>query len=377
MSRNSASDPDDARRAHVVVDPDPKRMQAFLDLLRQRKEPRIPGSTLWVLFGQTFPYRPGSTESRHWFLAVLREAEKQGIICLPPVGGKRWDHGLSPPVPTSVQKVATPPSKTEERWRTFPWHPQLSWIADLDTLSTDQELFLKRIQEALIQGMFQKRAPFTYRSLQLTGNEKRLGELVRTALFKPGRLSLDFLGCAPDIPPLALERVGEGPVALVFENASAWRCAYDVLTHLPRSPYGFLGYGAGAVFEKSILHLKLSRHQIERIEYIGDLDRPGLRIASACARLARAEGLPPLVPAQGLHQAMVQAAQNFGYPEGMEYRTEEKRRDPQDETLVTWLPETIRAKVLLILRAGRRIPEEVLGPEEMRMIWDDPSFTVG
>src|SRR5579859_751344 len=198
---------------NALVDHDPERIQAFLNLLRQSKGPRIRDSVLWLLFGKTFPYRPGSTESRRWLLVALHEAEQQGIIRLPPAQGKRWDHGLSPPLPTSVKKITTSPSMKEACWRTFPWHPNLSWVADLETLSSDQEAFLKCIQKALIQGTFQKRAPLKYRSLQLTGSEKRLGELVRTALFKRGRLSLELLGCVPDIPPLALEYLGERPVA--------------------------------------------------------------------------------------------------------------------------------------------------------------------
>jgi hypothetical protein len=331
---------------NAVVDRDPERVQAFLNLLAERKESRLSLATLWALFSQAFPHRSGITESRRWLLAALYEAEQQGIIRLPPAHGKRWDRGLSPPLPTSVQKIIAPSTREKTSWRTFPWHPHLSWIADLETLSPDQETFLKSVQEAFVRGMFQKRAPLKYRSLQLTGNEKRLGEFARTVLFKPGRLSLEFLGCIPDVPPLALECISEQPVALVFENASVFRTAYEVLLQLPKPPYGLLGYGAGAVFEKSILHLKLSKHNIERIEYVGDIDRPGLRIASASARLARTEGLPPLVPARGLHQAMLRSIKQFGYPEGIEYEEKERRSDPGDEELTSWLPEDVRSACL-------------------------------
>jgi hypothetical protein len=54
----------------------------------------------------------------------------------------------------------------------------------------------------------------------------------------------------------------------------------------------------------------------------------------------------------------------------MEYRDSEQQSELSDETLVAWLPEDIRADILTIIRAGRRIPEEILGPIEMLHIWE-------
>jgi hypothetical protein len=39
--------------------------------------------------------------------------------------------------------------------------------------------------------------------------------------------------------------------------------------------------------------------------------------------------------------------------------------------LVAWLPEDVRANILTIILAGRRIPEEILGPTEMSHIWEE------
>ncbi len=357
-------------RIGSVGDHDPLRVQAFLNGLRQCQGPRISSTELWAVFSKIFPYKAGSPEGRQLLSEVLQEADQHEVIRLPPITGKRWDRALSPPLPTSVQKRELPPLQRHRKWQTFPWRPQLSWVADLEVLSSEQEAFLLRVQEGLVQGILQKQAPLKYRSLQLTGQEKRLGELARTSLFLPGRLSFELLGCIPEIPPLTLERVGESNVVLVFENVGTFRTAYNVLKHLPRSPYGWLGFGAGAGFERSILHFKLFEHSIERIEYVGDIDRPGLLIARFVARLATTEELPPVVPAQGLHRAMFTSVQQLGYPDGVKYLAKEKRSDPGDELLVSWLPDEIHQNVLLLIRAGRRIPEEVLGPDEMREIWE-------
>ena len=47
----------------------------------------------------------------------------------------------------------------------------------------------------LVEGWFEASEPLKYRSLQLTGDEKRLQKLCKCRLFGPGRLTLDMLGC--------------------------------------------------------------------------------------------------------------------------------------------------------------------------------------
>jgi hypothetical protein len=348
----------------------PEAMQMFLHRLVHTSGKQLKIAVLWKYFAEAFSYRPGGLENRKWLQRALQEAADQGIIRLPSMRGGCWDHTLEPPLPTVVWKI--PPEEgrvDDESWRDYPWLPQLRWVTDMLMLSQEQEIFLKRVQEALREGRLQRSAPLTYRSLQLTGNEKRLGELLHSALFRPGRLSLGLLGCVPDIPPLVIEEIGASPVALIFENAAAFRTAAMLLKQYTSPLYGWLGFGSGASFERSILHFTLVEHQIERIEYVGDLDRHGLRIARGAAELARSEHLPPVVPAWGLHRAMLQSVQQFGYPEGLEYQPRERRSDASDEALVAWLPEDVRRDVLKIIQAGKRVPEEVLGPDELLRVW--------
>jgi|SRR5436305_1689304 len=347
----------------------PESMQTFLHRLAHTSVRQLKIAVLWKYFAEAFPYRPGGSENRKWLQRALQEAADQDIIRLPSVRGRCWDHTLEPPLPTVVWKTSPNEVRDDESWRDYPWLPQLRWIADMPMLSQEQVIFLKRVQEALREGVLQRSAPLTYRSLQLTGNEKRLGELLHSALFRSGRLSLALLGCIPDIPPLVIEEIGASPVALIFENAAAFRTAATVLKQYASPPYGWLGFGSGASFERSVLHFTLMEHQIERIEYVGDLDRHGLRIARQAAELAQSELLPSVVPARGLHRAMLQSVQQFGYPEGFEYQPKERRRDASDEALSAWLPEDVRGDVLKIIQAGRRVPEEVLGPDELQHVW--------
>jgi hypothetical protein len=100
---------------------------------------------------------------------------------------------------------------------------------------------------------------------------------------------------------------------------------------------------------------------------VGDLDEAGLDIAWAARRRARELGLPELRPASELHRQMLAAAEVFGHAEGWPAQERAPRADRQRVLDVVAAP--LRTRVEAILGAGRRIPEEVLGPQELRRAW--------
>lgn len=347
-----------------------RQVNLFLAQLGKQKKIQLALPDLWRLFQEVFPSHPTGPERRIALLAVLDEAQKLGVIRLPAKTGRCWEKSLLPHLPLWIRRNDLSASTQREKsWKSFPWDERLAWIADLEHLSIEQETFLLQVQKELVRGTFQEPAPLAYRSLQLTGNEKRLKALASTALFHPGRLSLSFLGCITDIPPFHIEILGDQPRALIFENYVPFRIALGIIKNLPRTPYGLMGYGGGTAFEQAVLHLTTISHRLERIEYVGDLDRPGLRTARTASLRAQSEGLPPLTPASGIHQAMVASCAAFGMPKGIDYLPWEKRKHQDDEVLVSWLPANIQHLLLDILQAGRRIPEEVLGPKEFAGIW--------
>jgi hypothetical protein len=61
-------------------------------------------------------------------------------------------------------------------------------------------------------GRFTEPTPLKYRSLELTGDDKRLQALAETTLFGPGWLTLELLGPFQRLP-LVVERVGPAPAA--------------------------------------------------------------------------------------------------------------------------------------------------------------------
>lgn len=348
-------------------DLDPARLADFERRLLAHPGVRVDEQSLWRAFAEAFPGRPQPPEERRWMMAALQHLSGRGVLRLPAPTGRRWDRSAGLPVPRGVDLVRPTGSARQRAWRTFPWHPTLQWVTELPSITEDTQAFLLRVHDGLVQGRFSERAPLKYRSLELTGDEKRLGALAQTQLFGPGRLSLDLLGCLPEVLPLAWARVGSRPHMIVFENAAPFVVARDVLASMPDAPYGLVAFGWGARFQASLTGIPRIGCAVERISYVGDIDAAGLSIAVSSQKNARALGLPPLEPASGVHGAMLGSAAAFGQASG--WPAKRGAPDATPDSLLAFLPPEIRLAVRSILAAGRRIPEEVLGPNELRALW--------
>jgi len=77
-------------------------------------------------------------------------------------------------------------------------------------------------------------------------------------------------------------------------------------------------------------------------------------------------GLPPVAPASELHRAMLAAATAFGHPGGWPAIEGQAAARQEAERLAMVLSSDIREPVSAIVAACHRVPEEVLGPSEMR-----------
>ena len=345
---------------------DPRRLEEFAGRVSAHPRRRMDSAAIWGAFAAAFPARPVGSEERVWLRAALENLESRGILRLPSLRGPRWDRTIGVSLPLSVDVVSEPNAPRARQWRTFPWHPRLQWVADVVSLSQQAEGFLRRVHEGMVSGRFAEKAPLKYRSLQLTGDEKALAELAKTRLFGPGRLDFELLGCIDDAPPLAWQRVSGEPSLIVFENTGAFAVARRIMASVPHPPYGLVACGEGARFQRSMVQLKDIPGPLERIDYAGDLDHEGLQLAVAANRAAIAAGLPEIRPAESLHRAMLVSAKQFGHPLGWPSRSSSRR--PEWDAVQFVSPE-LRALVRAVLESGRRIPEEVLGPDELAAAW--------
>jgi len=295
---------------------DSGRLRKFLRALRGGGRVRVDGDQVWKALAANYPQLPQGIEGRRWLMSALKTLESQGHVRLPVAHGKRWDRSSAVPLPLSIDLARPQPAGPKSDWRSFPWHRSLQWALECSTLTPEQVSFLHRVHEGLVSGAFAEPASFKYRSLQLTGNEKRLASLVKTQLFRPGRLTLEAIGCEPDVLPLTWETVSSCRKMVIFENAGAYMVGLRVLRALPDPPYGRVAYGCGFDVLKSIGYLRAVELDVSSIDYVGDLDLKGLEIAVSLRKVTGRLGLARPCPATSLHRAMLQSAANLGAPDG-------------------------------------------------------------
>lgn len=337
---------------------------------------RIPLMMLRTIFAEVFAHRPGIPQRRDWLLKSLQFAEQKGIITFPK---KSWEQTGKPPLPKYVNRVLEIPVKNTW-WKDVYWLSPLEWVLDLSYLSEKDGEFLKKVQQGLREGWFEQSAPLNRRSIELTGEEKRLKDLLKSSLFAEGRLNSQILNITSNVIPLAHEFVGRKPIVLVFENKEPYNVARSVLENLPDAPYGILVWGDGGRFIDSVrdllriqnskLYQEFFDKPLEQIHYVGDLDWAGLKIAYDASLKAQKHGLPPLIPAKGIHHLMLDSLQDprIPYPNGFPDDKIKKARIT-DSSLVEWLPSELQKEILRILNLNNRIAEEMLTEESLSNLW--------
>lgn len=362
----------------MSVDLDRKWLKDFAHRLStiDSKLIRISLNQLWGIFAEVFAHRPDTAHRRLWLLKCLEYAECENIIRFPKT---KTEILGNPPLPKYVTRILEPAAPKNTWWKTHYWHHKLQWIAALNTLAEDYHQFLRNVDKGLKQKWFQQQAPLNRRSVELTGKEKRLKKLLSSDLFIRNGLNRSLLNVSSDVTPLAYAFVGKKPIAIVFENREPFNVALSVLTSLSDSPYGILVYGGGNCFVDSVADFlriqKLADYQVhigsplEKIHYVGDLDWAGLSIAHRINLKVPQHKLPSLMPAPGIHKAILDSLHDFRirHPDG--FPNEKAKNSISDPSLIEWLPKETRNEVLRILTLDNRIPEEMLTAEALLQIW--------
>lgn len=339
----------------------PGSLARMLVSARMGPRRRVPVERLWAAYRAVYGGFAEGVQAREELAAVLDALQANGSCRLPSLKGKGWDRTSRVALPKWIELSGSAPER-DTGWREFPWRPELAWVAQLPAPTREQLDLLRAVQRGLVEGWFAVRAPLKYRSLQLTGDEKRLEACLGSRLFAEGRLTLETLNCDGPWLPLARERVGDNRRLIVFENAGSFLVAWRVLRSLPTPPYGMVAYGGGFQVLRAIPYMA-QMARIEAIRYVGDLDVEGVSIAADFARKAAEAGLPAPAPATQVHLAMLKAAAGLDRPGG--WPAPGKSRPVGD---VSWLAE-VADRVGKMLAKGNRIPEEVLHDGHFRGLW--------
>lgn len=340
----------------------PKLLCKFLNRMRSGKRLRIPLADLWKSYHAVYGDHATGVDARAELATVLRTLEADGSCRLPSSGGKCWDRASQVALPHWITLFEIGEER-ESDWRQYPWRPELAWAAQLTSLPQDHIAFLRAVQRGLVEDWFRVRAPLKYRSLQLTGDEKRLEAYLDSQLFAEGRLSLEVLNCDGPWLPLAWERVGDNSRMIILENAGSFLVTRRVLRTLPKPPFGMVAYGGGFQILRTIPYLA-QMSPIEVIHYVGDLDAEGVSIGASFAQHVAEAKLTSVVPATDVHLAMLSAAAQLGKPTGWPARGKNRTMDA-----ASWLESEITNRVREMIECGNRIPEEVLNDGHFVTLW--------
>lgn len=303
---------------------------------------------LWQMWVEVEPVPPADTTRRHGLAEVLAELVDARLVSL----STTVERSAPPALPTVVTLLGRPAPRATgaDMARAVVWRPELGFAAT-GRFTPSQVQTLVNVNTWLRDhGREHDVLPMRERSLQVLGDEKALEAVLATELFGLGRLSLELLRTYRAHPPLPAAQVGEGPVVLVVENSDTFHSLRALLAADP-GRVGHVAWGAGGMFEATF-RSAADLPGAALVAYFGDIDTDGLRIPSAAARAAAAEGALPVVPATGLYRALL--ATGVTGPGGA-YDADKVA------AFAEWLttPDLVRGAVDLLAR-GRRTPQEAL-----------------
>ena len=326
-------------------------------LLENSRARKIALSTLRQEFAKERPELASSGTFRARLRERLEELAAAGRITFPSESGRAWDTVGTPSLPKWVQRPPTAkPTRVDPA--TIAWLPAMAFARKLQK-AADVEVavaindFLVRHRHAL------QPVPLKERSLQILGDEKALGRRCRNGVLFGGHLRLETIGAFDPAPPLPYETIGvRGLPVLLLENHhtywsfSSWNAA--------ARRYSAVVYGAGWVISRCGEAVAAVMQQTGGmgVEYFGDIDPTGIRIALKLAAQVKDAQLPALRAAAELYAHALR--------EGVRRPLGRVPSRLQLEEAKTWLPASLHADIEQLYAAGQRIPQESVGLDVLR-----------
>jgi hypothetical protein len=324
------------------------RAQRMADCLATWPRRRVLLGELWDLLDQIDPSSRMDVRRRRVLSELITELATVKAAQLP--AARSYDRSEIPALPSFLTLPRDSPA-TEPR-KPVAWHPSLAWVPQA-SLTRSQMQTVEQANQWLHDSRDPLVVPSRERSLEVFGNEKALDRLVGTALFGPGRLSLELLRCHRVVPRLHCEAVGDGGLLLVLENSDTFDSVLTVLRDRGGHRVGLVGWGAGTGFEASVLSIAHIDRTIAEVRYFGDLDENGLRVPVNAAALAAGAGLPLVRPAAGLYSVMLRR--------GSPQPGQRKLAPETAANLASWLGPDHYAQAARLLTEGERVAQEAVG----------------
>lgn len=283
--------------------------------------------------------------------ATAQQAAAEGIFAFPADRGPAWTGAGRQRRPTFIK---LPVAKAERFVDDHHWHQELTFaIGEKPGPRRDVLLQIDRWLKLAREGAVI--APPKERSIEITGDEKRLDPWINGHGFFQGKLPFAALKCEAAPLPIPTE-IGPNPAGkalLVVENAdtfhsfSKWNARADVLAAVA---YGAGGSERALAYHEGYLDLVLARYGASSILYFGDLDPNGLEIPAGADRRRRQMGLPTIEPATDLYLWLLE--------NGRRTVTEDPR--PLSVDAAIWIG-ALAPRIADLFAARQRIAQEWLG----------------
>lgn len=311
-------------------------------------------ATVRAAYRQAFPDRVGAVDARRDLADLLDTAAGDGLLVLPAVGGRSWDHTARPALPTFV-KFPGParPDPTAPPLHTVALRTELGWATQLQLTDRQRGLVLAVNAWRAAGGAEDPIVADAERSLEVFGDEKAISTRVGgAALWRDGRFDYDLLRCRTahlPLPTVVLQP--RGTLLLVENKATFWSLA-EVLRGNP-GPIAAVGGGVGNSLTTALPSISDLGLRLDAIAYFGDVDAGGLSIAKRVTATAATLGLPAVHPAASLFQLLHEHARIGKAPRRQDAATASR--------LVAWLPQPHRDWASELLTTGRRAAQETVG----------------
>jgi len=313
---------------------------------------RVELAQLKQLYFELHPELRNHPERSALLLQVLQDLAAAGALTLPARGS--WEKVGQPSLPLWVALVREREAVEWEDFSRVPWVPELGFWPEL---KPPQLVAAKAINEFLLRrrGSFAF-VPIKERSLEIFGDEKRLDAMRSGDSLFAGRLPLHVVGAF--VVPLPLPyRVAPAPgkPVLVVENHNSYWSFGEWNQRALR--YSAVVYGAGEAFRSTGAALAHVLREVEGVGalYLGDLDPKGIGIPLDFNRTTAADE-PKVAPALEWYAWLLANARQRERPEC---------KASSEVSALNWLGEQLGASVGELWRAGRWIPQEALGFEQL------------
>lgn len=304
------------------------------------------------LFFELHPEARNHPQRGAMLLKALEELVAAGVLALPARGS--WERVGQPALPLWVTVVRERTAAPPEDFSRVPWVPELGFWTELKPAQLPAA---QAINEFLLRNRGRVvRVPIKERSLEIFGDEKRLDAMRSGGTLFSSRLSLETLGAFVVPLPLPYRPANAPgmPVLVVENHNSYW--SFGEWNQTARR-YAAVVYGAGEAFRSTGAALGQVLREVGGTNalYLGDLDPKGVGIPLDFNQAAAVDE-PKVAPALEWYEWLIVN----GHP-----RARPECQDADGETAVVWAGTDVGAAIADLWRAGRWIPQEALGFQQL------------